>query len=351
MKAELPIEDEPLLAPAVAAAAPAPIAAAQERISLLLVDDDGELRRMFSRFFSQRGFQITTAEDGVEGCEVAARGGFDVVVADLSMPHLDGWGLLRKLREDYRTRELPVAFLTSYDDLRESLNALEAGAQGYFSKATRLDALAQQIRRLLEPHRAFRRQVELDQSFAFSVEEIGPQWTLRELERRCVTARLEAQDSWASYHLQLEAGQPRYACAQAGAHRAVGERAFNAFIASRGAEGMLTFTTEPVADPNLDDAPLEEMIEKAVATLNSNEMRARERLLIHGTRVQVNPDLYQVYSGICPEPWLEAVRLLCEERLPVREVMARVARSPLEVEDLVRDLVRRGVVTLSVEGE
>src|SRR5690606_23868503 len=113
---------------------------------ILLVDDDDALCAMFSILFRKHGFEVTTASDGFAGYEAARDGSFDLVVADLNMPRMDGWGMLRLLRDDHRTRETPVAFLSCHDDYRESLKALNAGAQAYFSKSTRLDALAAQVR-------------------------------------------------------------------------------------------------------------------------------------------------------------------------------------------------------------
>ena len=72
-------------------------------------------------------------------------------------------------------------------------------------------------------------------------------------------------------------------------------------------------------------------------------------MLVHGTQILVDSELYQLYVRLCPEPLQETLRLLCEERLSVREVLGRVECSPVEVEDLVRDLVCRGVVTLSMK--
>ncbi len=110
--------------------------------SILFVDDDETLSRMFGILFRKHGFSVRTAADGFSGYEAATTGTFELVVTDLDMPRMDGWGMLKLLREDFRTRELPVAFLSCHDDYRESLRALDSGAAGYFSKSTRLDALA-----------------------------------------------------------------------------------------------------------------------------------------------------------------------------------------------------------------
>ncbi len=129
--------------------APTPVSGAQVR--MLLVDDDESLVRMFSTLFSKHGFHVTTANDGQQGADLALQRDFDLVFADLNMPHLDGWGMLRILRDDFRTRELPIAFISAHDDYRESLRALNAGAQAYLSKGVRLDQLISQARKLLEP--------------------------------------------------------------------------------------------------------------------------------------------------------------------------------------------------------
>lgn len=323
--------------------APTPVSGNQVR--LLLVDDDESLVRMFSTLFSKHGFQVTTANDGQQGADLALQRDFDLVFADLNMPHLDGWGMLRILRDDFRTRELPIAFISAHDDYRESLRALNAGAQAYLSKGVRLDTLISQARKLLEPRSNALAQLLSGQSFAFSVANVGPQWTLRQLAMRYLSGRLEVKDGWASYVLVLNGGICINAQATAGKYTADGERALNAFIASRAAEATWMPGAQATSPQNLF-LSTEVLIERACATLNDNERRMRETLLIAATQIDVNKELYDVYRHVGPRGFLEIARLICEEGLTPREVIAKLDMSPVDIEETMKDLLRRGVVTL-----
>jgi len=323
--------------------APTPVSGGQVR--MLLVDDDESLVRMFSTLFSKHGFHVTTAYDGQQGADLALQREFDLVFADLNMPHLDGWGMLRILRDDFRTRELPIAFISAHDDYRESLRALNAGAQAYLSKGVRLDTLISQARKLLEPRSNALAQLISGQGFAFSVATVGPQWTLRQLAQRSLSGRLEVKDGWANYVLVLNAGACTNAQATAGKYTADGERAFNAFIASRAGEAVWSPGTNQTTPQNLF-LGTEVLIERACTTLNDNERRMRETLLIAATQIEVNKELYEVYRQVGPKAYLEVARLVCEERLTPREVIAKLDLSPIDIEETMKDLLRRGVVSL-----
>ncbi len=329
-----PVPSPPVVAPS----------ARQPPVKLLLVDDDEALCRMFQTLFTKHGFQVTTAADGLEGVETALRGEFDSIIADLNMPRMDGWGMLRLLRDDYRTRELPIAFLSCHDDYREQLRAQNAGAQAYFAKGSRLDPLVAQVRKLLEPRQNALAQVRSGEAFTVSVAPIGPQWLLRELALAKATGKLEAKDGWASYEMFLDEGNVTHASAIAGRFTAEAERAFNAFLASRAAEA--TFTPGTFPSPQTLSLPTEVLIEQGCGTLNDNERRIREGLLVTASQMDVNPDLYAVYRQVGPKQWLEVARLICEERVAPRDVIATLDTSPLEVEETMKDLIRRGVVTL-----
>lgn len=323
---------EPMLAPGAQA------------IELLLVDDDEAILRMFKTLFLKHGFKVSTATDGQLGSEVALTRHFDVVLADLNMPHLDGWGLLRLLREDFRTRELPVAFISAHDDYRESLRALDAGAQAYLSKGTRLDALVTQVKKLLEPRQAAMAQATSGAPFSMQVAPVGPQWLLLRLEESHASGRFDARDGWAVYSLFFTDGVCTHAAAQAGKFTAEGERAFNAFIATKNAE--VTWTPGNGAAPQNLHLPTDVLIERACATLNENERRMRESLLVSATQVEVHPELYAVYRQVGPKQWLEAAKLICEDKMAPRDIIAKLEISPVDVEETMKDLIRRGVVML-----
>ena len=334
--------------PPPAPSAPAPVApavAAGPAPQLLLVDDDPAILKMFSTLFAKHGFAVTTATDGRIGADAALQQPFDAVLADLNMPHLDGWGMLRALREDFRTRELPLAFVSAHDDYRESLRALDAGAQAYLSKGTRLDVIVGQVVKLLEPRNATLARLDAGQLDQLNIFSVGPQWLLRQLVARQVNGTLLCKDGWATYQLVFNAGACFHASATAGKYLAEGERAFNAFIASRAAEGAFHAGAPPPAPQNLF-LPTEVLIERACTTLNENERRMRESLMLTATVIDVNADLYNVYRAVGPKQWLECARLICEEKIPPREVIARLDISPLDIEECMKDLIRRGVVSM-----
>ena len=333
------VEAAPVVAKAQAAAS------SNEGLPLLLVDDDPDLRRLFATFLKRVGFEVLLAEDGAAGFELACSRPLEVIVADLNMPRLDGWGMLRKLRADARTREIPVAVLSAHDDYREALKAKNAGARAYLAKGNRLEPIAREVSELLAPRRAFLDALARGQTAPVSLAEAGTQWTTRALTQKKATGRLEAEDGWARYAIFFHEGRLVHARAVAGQHEAQGLRALNAFLGSEKAEAAFVSGGELPA-PNLS-GDLEELIVQAQAVLNRNAAAAEEALLVGGQTVRVDPELYALYAQLGPKHWLEAARLFCEEQLTAREVIAKSEQSPLEVEEVLKDLVRRGVVELA----
>ena len=324
-------------------AKPAPKPISMGPGALLLVDDDAELCRMFAQFFRRLGYTVTTASDGVAGFEAALTGDYALIIADLNMPKLDGWGLLTALREDHRTREVPFALLSCQDDYREQLKALDAGAQAYFPKTLRLDDLAESVKQLLTPRAQAHAAMGAGKVSTLAVGTLGLGWVLRALAAHGMTGRLRGRDSWATYEVHFRKGAGVHAQAQTGGHQAVGERALNAFVASRCAEA--TWTAGDTAPRQTLMLPVAQLIDRAAELLNENGQKLRDAHLVAPGAISVNADLYRVYAQNGPKGWLETARLLCEEKLSPREVLSRVDESPIDVEETLRDLVRRGVVS------
>jgi CheY-like chemotaxis protein len=116
--------------------------------NILIVDDYADNRELLRLMLEGLGHKISEAEDGHAGLEMARAEIPDLILVDLSMPKLDGWGLLRELREDVRTRHVPcVAVTASAGGERES--TLAKGFDAYLPKPFRRSELVEMVERLL----------------------------------------------------------------------------------------------------------------------------------------------------------------------------------------------------------
>jgi DNA-binding response OmpR family regulator len=114
--------------------------------SLLVVDDDKELCAMMKEFFVGAGHRLESAHDGQAGLSTALKGSFDLLVLDVMLPKLDGYAVLKELRQ---RSELPVIMLTSRTQRRDRILGLDTGADDYLSKPFDPDELLARIRAVL----------------------------------------------------------------------------------------------------------------------------------------------------------------------------------------------------------
>ena len=110
-------------------------------------DDNRELLRLMLEGF---GYDVREARDGREFVEAARADPPDLALIDLSMPVLDGWGTLRELRADPRTRHLPCVVVTAFAGERDRERALAEGFDAYVSKPFRQRDLMEVVARLLD---------------------------------------------------------------------------------------------------------------------------------------------------------------------------------------------------------
>jgi len=101
-----------------------------------IVDDDDNVRDIYSTKFKREGFAVVTAKDGEEGLSVIKKERPDVIVLDIQMPVLDGLGVLQVLKRDDRLAKIPVVVLTNIDSdvMFKEVGRLDA-AQYYLLKA------------------------------------------------------------------------------------------------------------------------------------------------------------------------------------------------------------------------
>jgi CheY-like chemotaxis protein len=106
---------------------------------LLVVDDDEDVRILVSRIFRDVGFEVDTAENGAEAIAMVAGGRYDLMLLDLMMPQVDGWGVLARLQG---LKDAPtVVVLTARDDYDSFARAVKAGAAAHVVKPFRFQEL------------------------------------------------------------------------------------------------------------------------------------------------------------------------------------------------------------------
>jgi diguanylate cyclase (GGDEF)-like protein len=116
---------------------------------VLLVEDNEMNRDMLSRRLVRRGFEVTVAVDGQQGVEIAQRELPDIILMDMSLPVLDGWGAPRLLKAGEATRSIPVIALTAHAMPADRDRVFEVGCDDYDTKPVDLSRLLAKVDRLL----------------------------------------------------------------------------------------------------------------------------------------------------------------------------------------------------------
>jgi DNA-binding response OmpR family regulator len=101
---------------------------------VLLVEDQPTYRRIYHDLLLGNGFSVVEAEDGEKGWELALSERPNLILMDVVMPRLDGFGLLKRLQSDARTRDIPVIMLSAKGEHGDMSQALELGASDYSIK-------------------------------------------------------------------------------------------------------------------------------------------------------------------------------------------------------------------------
>lgn len=100
--------------------------------TVLIVEDDGNIAELLQLYLEKEGFQTLTASTGKEGVELFRKAEPDLVLLDIMLPELDGWGVCRAIRE--HGNQTPVIMLTAKGETRDKVSGLEMGADDYIVK-------------------------------------------------------------------------------------------------------------------------------------------------------------------------------------------------------------------------
>src|ERR1700722_1051621 len=113
---------------------------------ILIIEDEPDLLRSLAQALREEGYAVDTAADGEDGLFKAESWDYNAIVLDAMLPKLDGWGLLKRLRE---TKKTPVLMLTARDRSTDRVRGLDTGADDYVVKPFDLQELLARLRALI----------------------------------------------------------------------------------------------------------------------------------------------------------------------------------------------------------
>jgi DNA-binding response OmpR family regulator len=117
---------------------------------VLVIDDEAPIRLLCRVNLEAEGMSVLEANDGPSGLESAASGTPDVILLDVMMPGLDGWGVAEALLEREDTAHIPIIFLTARAEFRDRARGLDIGGVDYITKPFNPVELAPLVRALLD---------------------------------------------------------------------------------------------------------------------------------------------------------------------------------------------------------
>ena len=123
--------------------------AARRAPLILVVEDFEEAYEIFSDFLADAGYQVVGADNGIDAIDTAVRLLPDLIVMDLSLPRMGGCKAAKLLKQDERTRHIPIVAITAHVEKFYRDAAQEAGCDAFLTKPCRMDHLIAQVRFLL----------------------------------------------------------------------------------------------------------------------------------------------------------------------------------------------------------
>ena len=117
---------------------------------ILFIEDEPTLQKTFKEILEKEGYQLISAFDGENGLVLAKKEKPDLILLDLILPKKDGFEVLKELKSDEETKEIPVIVLTNLEEIDSVEKALELGANTYLVKAQyKLEEVVQKVKKAL----------------------------------------------------------------------------------------------------------------------------------------------------------------------------------------------------------
>jgi two-component system, sensor histidine kinase and response regulator len=120
--------------------------------TILVIEDSAMIRLNICEWLELEQYNVHSAEDGIDGLWFINNFQLDLIICDIDMPRLDGFGVLEALRKNPEQAKIPFIFLTAETDQNSRWKAMQLGANDYLNKPIKLDDFSEAITNQLNPH-------------------------------------------------------------------------------------------------------------------------------------------------------------------------------------------------------
>lgn len=118
---------------------------------ILVIDDDRFLAQIYILTLKKAGFEVILMDDGAAGLDAAGKEKPDAIILDILMPGMDGFQVLRELKKNDKTKDIPVIMLTSLSQKEDEEMGMRGGAEAFLTKSTTLpNDVVRQLKKLLD---------------------------------------------------------------------------------------------------------------------------------------------------------------------------------------------------------
>ena len=166
-----------------------------EKAKILIVDDVEMNRLVLEEIIANLGAEPVLAESGEQALELIGKYHPQLVLTDISMPGMDGYELCRILKKDERTRNIPIIFISAYDDPHDIIEGFKLGGEDYITKPFMAEVVKARVGVRLRLHEANRELMEMNRRLQISVNEQLRQMELEKKNILYAMANISAQNA------------------------------------------------------------------------------------------------------------------------------------------------------------
>jgi len=122
----------------------------EDFMKVLVVDDDKTTRKMLSLILKSKGYDIVTAENGIEALQKLGLEEINLILIDMNMPYMDGIEFTRQVRANNQFCEIPIIMITTEADEEEKRKAYDAGVDDYLVKPTNAQEITESMKKIMK---------------------------------------------------------------------------------------------------------------------------------------------------------------------------------------------------------